>query len=297
MKEVYTLREHHAILHPLCHQIEQRYHPQKTVIIGIQGGQGTGKTTLSNFLKQHLIAHGFRVQSFSIDDFYTSYRERQQLQQKYPNNPFYAIARGLPGTHRVKLLREILRKAKRGEDFTLPVFDKSLHHGAGDISKKSIPVKGRQDFILFEGWCLGLPTVSSKELIRISDNYKLPLRTIDQKLVFHKAVLKNIRPYQPLWKFIDYFIMLKPDSSSLHLRWRRQQERELRQKTGKGMKPQEIQQFVVPYLPFTYVCYEKVRPEVLLRIDEKHRLYPIAHMEHLKHRKLLRQEHPQHENS
>src|SRR3989338_2512617 len=129
MKEVYTLREHHTILHPLCHQIEQRYHPQKTVIICIQGGQGTGKTTLSNFLKQHLIAHGFKVQSFSIDDFYTSYQERLQLQQKYPGNPFYTIARGLPGTHRIEQLQNILQKTKRGEGFTLPIFDKSLHKG------------------------------------------------------------------------------------------------------------------------------------------------------------------------
>ncbi|MDP3733605.1 MAG: hypothetical protein Q8R37_00075 [Nanoarchaeota archaeon] len=272
-KEVYTLREHHTILHPLCHQIEQQYHPQKTVIIGIQGGQGTGKTTLSNFLKQHLAAHGFKVQSFSIDDFYSSYRERQKLHLRYPDNPFYAISRGLPGTHRVKLLRETLRKAKRGEGFTLPVFDKSLHHGGGDISKKTIPIKGRQDFILFEGWCLGLPTVSSKELVRISDKYKLPLRTIDPKHTFHKIVLQFLPSYQPLWKFISYRIMLKPDSSDLHVQWRRQQERELLQKTGKGMKLKEIEQFVMPYLPFTYVCYEKVTPDVVLRINEKHGMY------------------------
>ncbi len=272
-RAIYGPLEHHTILHPLCQRIEQLYHPQKTAIIGIQGGQGTGKTTLSNFLKEHLAVHGFKIQAFSIDDFYTSYQERQQLQKKYPGNPFYAISRGLPGTHRVPLLQETLQNAKRGKNFTLPVFDKSLHKAAGDISKKALSVRGRQDFILFEGWCLGLPKISSSELVRISDKYHLPLRKIDPHLKFHKAVLQYISRYQPLWKFLDCLIMLKPDSSQLHLQWRQQQELELKQKTGRGMSRKEIEHFVIPYLPFTYVCYDKVQPDVLLRINEKHRIY------------------------
>ncbi len=267
--------ENNKVIRLLCQKIPQHYKPKHTIIIGIQGGQGTGKTTVSNFLKQYLMSRGFKVQSFSIDDFYTSYSERQKLQRKYPGNPFYAISRGLPGTHRVKLLQETLQKAKAGKNFVIPIFDKSLHHAAGDISPKSILVTGRQDFILFEGWCLDLPRVSSSELLRVCKKNNILLKKIDPQLKHHKIVLQHIPAYQQLWRKIDFLVMLKPDSVRLHVKWRLQQEQELKKATGRGMSRKEVEQFVAPYLPFTYLIYEKVKPDMLLRINRKHEMYAV----------------------
>lgn len=268
--------ENNKVIRLLCHKIPQHYKPKHTIIIGIQGGQGTGKTTVSNFLKQYLLSQGFKVQSFSIDDFYTSYSERQKLPRKYPGNPFYAISRGLPGTHRVKLLVETLQRAKAGKNFVIPSFDKSLHHAAGDIAQKSIPVTGRQDFILFEGWCLTIPTTTSSELLRVCKKNNIPLRKIDPQLKHHKIVLQHLPAYQKIWKKIDYLIMLQPDAAQLHFKWRWQQEQDLRKATGRGMSRKEVERFVAPFLPFTYLIYEKVKPDMLLHINRKHEIYVVG---------------------
>lgn len=279
-RAIYSNAELQQILFPLLNHLQQRKplhqspKKNKTIIIGLQGGQGTGKTTLGNFLREQLQQKGFRVSSFSIDDYYTSAQERRELQKQYPHNPFYQISRGMPGTHRVSLMKKTLRRLKNGQKVRLPVFDKSLQGGFGDIARKTISIKERQDFVIFEGWCVGIPVVSSKMVVRVCQKNKIDLSGLDPSGQYHKVVLRQSKPYQQLWKYLDYIIMLKPDSSRLHLQWRLQQEQELRKRTGRrGMTNKEIEHFVQVYLPFTYVCYEKVRAEVVLKIDKKHHLY------------------------
>lgn len=272
---VYSSAEVRSVLTPLLHQLQSQYQPGKTKIIGIQGGQGTGKTTLVHFLEHGLRQRGYRVVSFSIDDFYTSYAERKRLARKYPENKFYQISRGLPGTHRVADLLKVLKSLKAGKPTTLPVFDKSLYQAAGDVSKKAIPVTGRQDFVLFEGWCVGIPLVSSAAFIRYCQKGGILLKKIDPLLVDHKVVLQFIKEYQPLWKYLHYLVMLQPTSLELHKKWRLQQERELKQRTGKGMNKKEIEGFVEPYLPFTYLCYEKIKPNIRILVNERHKFYKM----------------------
>lgn len=272
---IYSSHEIRSILIPLLRRLQSQHHPGKTTVVGIQGGQGTGKTTLVRFLEQELRHRGYRIVSFSIDDFYTNYRARKQLARKYPNNPFYQISRGLPGTHRINYLLKVLKALKTGKSVHLPVFDKSLHHAAGDISKQTIPVRGRQDFVLFEGWCLDIPAVSSAEFIRTCRKGGVLLRKLDPLLVHHKVVLRFIKNYQSVWEYLQYLIMLQPTSPELHKKWRLQQEKELKKETGTGMTKREIEEFVEPYLPFTYLCYEKIKPHVKILVNQRHKFYKI----------------------
>ncbi len=268
VKSIYRRQEKNKYLLPLLQQIIQLRRPGRTVVIGIQGGQGTGKTTLSRFLQEAFTKLGYSIESFSIDDFYTSYQERQQLARKYLDNPFYQIARGMPGTHRVNELQQTFQKIKARKPFTIPVFDKSLRNAAGDVAGYKM-VKGKQEFIIFEGWCVGLPLVSWQELLRICRKNRIKAPSPPEA----RVLLRHTAQYQALWKFIDYFIMLKPTSSKLHHRWRLQQENELKQKKRVGMSAAAIQHFVDMFLPLTYVCYEKIKADVILSIDEKHRIY------------------------
>lgn len=281
-KLVYTNKELKNSILPLARKITNLYKKNKTVIIGIQGGQGTGKTTLSDFLKEDLQAAGYKVVTFSIDDFYETYRKRQQLRKKHKNNPFYTISRGLPGTHKVVLLSQTLKRIKAGKRFELPLFDKSLYQGAGNVLKRKVKIRERPDFVLFEGWCLGLPVVSSLSLQRISTKNNIDLKKLDPHKKYHPVVLRYTKSYQKLWKFLDYIIMLKPDSPELHQQWRWQQEEDLRYETGKGMTEQEIEKFVMPYLPFTYVCYEKLKPNILLMVGRSHDVYELLTKKQLK---------------
>ena len=272
---LFSKKEVYSTIKPLAEELILSHQKGKTAIIGIQGGQGTGKTSISIFLKDYLAKQGYKIIAFSIDDFYKSYEERKKLREKYPDNPFYQISRGLPGTHRVSHLKKILKRLKQGQDTEIPVFDKSLHDARGDISKKTIKVKGRKDFVIFEGWCLGLPAVSTKKLAEVSKKNKIPLRSIDPQLRYAKVVLDLAKEYRSLWKFLDITVMLIPDSSELHQKWRYKQERQLKQKTGKGMSKEQVNHFVSLYLPFTYLCYELFHPEFKMMIDKNHVFYRL----------------------
>lgn len=271
----FTKEEEKRIIVPIVEKLSGMHREGKTTIVGIQGGQGTGKTTIVRFLEKQLRKKGFKVQSFSIDDFYRSWKERKKLQEKYPSNPFYQISRGLPGTHRAKFLLETLSKAKAGKNFEIPLFDKSLYDGKGDILSKTRKIKGRQDFVILEGWCVGIPTITSAQLLKVCKKNGINIKKLDQRLKEHKVVLNFIKEYQPLWKLLDYQIMLKADSPEVHKKWRLLQEKRLKATKGEGMSKEEVHAFVEPFLPFTYVCYDLIKPDVKVLIDEKHNFYKI----------------------
>lgn len=269
----FSKKETKEIIDPLADRLIEESKKHKTFIVGVQGGQGTGKTTLVNFLKLKLKQQGFKVQSISIDDFYETYDFRKKLSSKYPGNSFYQISRGMPGTHKVKLLKQTLAKIKAGKPFEIPIFDKSKHGGSGEVSKRKMIVKEKQDFVLFEGWCVGIPKVSSKDMVKICKNNKIPLKKIDPELKYHPIVLKQIKEYLPLWKYLNYLVMLQADSPLLHHKWRLQQERELRKEKHQGMGREDVLAFVDVYLPLTYVCYEKIRPNVRIMVNSRHEFY------------------------
>ena len=272
---IYTPQEQQRVILPLLKKLHQWHQSGKTLVVGIQGGQGTGKTTLVRLLEEILHSAGYAAVSFSLDDFYTPWKERRALQQKYPHNPFYHISRGLPGTHRVQLLKKVLGALKRGKNAEIPRFDKSLHQGAGDVLKKKRKIRERQDFVLFEGWCVGIPPLSASELQRICRKQGIPLDHMDPTGKHQQVVLRFLKHYQPAWAQMDRLIQLQPDSSGFHLQWRLQQEKELREKKRGGMSPQEVKRFTEPYLPFTYACYEKVKPDVKILINKEHTLYAM----------------------
>lgn len=272
----FTKAEEKKIVIPIAEKLQEIHRRGKTTIVGIQGGQGTGKTTVAQFLEKRLKKKGFKVQSFSLDDFYKSYDERQKLQKKFPANHFYQIPRGLPGTHRVKFLLETLKKAKTGKDFEIPVFDKSLYRGKGDILPKTRKIRGRNDFIILEGWCVGIPLVSAHKFLEICKKNSINIKKIDPKLQNYKVVLNFMKEYQPIWKLLDYQIMLKADTPEVHKRWRLLQEKKLKEDKRQGMTKKEVHAFVEPFLPFTYVCYDLIKADAKVLIDEKHNFYRIV---------------------
>ena len=76
------------------------------LVVGINGAQGSGKSTLTKILSM-LLSQGFdkNVVSISIDDLYLTRAERQQLAEDI--HPLF-LTRGVPGTHDVELGKSIL---------------------------------------------------------------------------------------------------------------------------------------------------------------------------------------------
>jgi D-glycerate 3-kinase len=268
---LYSDREREVCLEPLVRLLLERRCPGETVIVGIQGGQGTGKTTLAAYLAGRLEAAGSSVVSFSLDDFYASGDERRRLAFRHPGSPYYRLPRGLPGTHRTEELCRALALLKSGRDLELPVFDKSARDGEGEISGRPVPIRGRQDFVLFEGWCVGMPAASASELRAAARRHRLPPFPDG-----YQEVLGYLGSYQELWEMIDLLVMLYPDSPELHGRWRLEQERDLAVRSGSRLPEERIREMVRLFLPFTYLGYEKIIPDVRLHIDRRHKFYRMT---------------------
>ena len=91
---------------PICEKIYQDYKKNKKIkIIGLTGGQGAGKSTITQIIKLILnYKDNLKVAYFSIDDFYKTLNERTKLSK---NIHRLFKTRGVPGTHDTKFLKKI----------------------------------------------------------------------------------------------------------------------------------------------------------------------------------------------
>ena len=120
---------------PASFWIEKKYKQKgKTLFLGISGGQGSGKTTITGILKIILkIFFKREICIASIDDFYKTLKERDKMSKKI--HPLFKT-RGVPGTHEINLIKKFFNQAERKNftKFHLPKFDKSID----DRLKKNI---------------------------------------------------------------------------------------------------------------------------------------------------------------
>jgi D-glycerate 3-kinase len=114
-----------SFLIPLCNWIAKKADKKKPYFVGLAGGQGTGKTTISSLisiiLKKYFKKNVFRV---SIDDFYKTRKDRSKLSKSI--HPML-MTRGVPGTHDLKLMQTFFKNAKQKKfrSIKVPKFDKS----------------------------------------------------------------------------------------------------------------------------------------------------------------------------
>ncbi|MBB3062318.1 phosphoribulokinase [Microbulbifer rhizosphaerae] len=231
--------EHYYV--PLALWLAGRKEKDKTLVVGICGGQGSGKSTLTDFLQlawEHL---GFGSAGFSLDDIYLTRIERRQLaQQVHP----LLETRGVPGTHDVSLGLETISRLCNSDgdtEIAIPHFDKSIDERTpeGLWPRHRGPV----DILLFEGWCVGArPWENSPEPINALE------REEDSRGVWRNYVNAQLEgPYQQLFAPLDTLVMLKVPDMECVLEWRRLQERKLRARHGNGMSDDEIARFVQHY--------------------------------------------------
>ena len=128
---------------------KKKVEKNKPTVIGLSGGQGTGKTTISTLIKIILEKY-FKLKVFkiSIDDFYKTRKDRIDLSKKI--HPLLKT-RGVPGTHDIDIMLNFFLKVKKNriKNLRLPKFDKSID----DRCKKSqwTRIKKPPSIIIFEG--------------------------------------------------------------------------------------------------------------------------------------------------
>ena len=197
----------------------------KTIFIGLNGCQGSGKTTLGAYLVAQF-KHNYHLNSVScsLDDFYLSQQQRQQLATSV--HPLLKT-RGVPGTHDTLLIKQTLQNfANRKTAWQLAKFDKATDNPLPKAQWQTI--ESPVDVVIFEGWCWGTTAQSQIELIT-------PINTLEKNEdphgVWRNFVNEQIKQhYQKLYQKMHLQVMLKAPSFEQVFQWRLEQEQKLQQK-------------------------------------------------------------------
>ncbi len=248
---------------------------KKTKVIGLTGGQGTGKSTISNILKIILKnAYNLETVIFSIDDFYKTLKDRKKMSKKIID---LFLTRGVPGTHDTKMLFQCIKNLKNNKfkKINIPKFDKSIDDRLQ--KNKWLKVKKKPNIVIFEGWCVGATAQKNKDLN--SPINKLEKQR-DKKKIWRKKVNFELKKnYRKIFNLIDKLIFLKVPSFKYVLKWRLLQEKKLRI-TGRGnktMNDKQIKNFIMYYERLTKHILKSLpkKADVVINIDKKHSLKSI----------------------
>ena len=257
---------------PLSDWIYSIYKKDKeTKIIGLSGGQGAGKSTITEILKFIIKKkYGLELCVFSIDDFYKTKRERAKMSKNI--HPLF-LTRGVPGTHDLNLIVKTIKKLKKRKFKTvlIPKFDKSTDDRFKKIKWQKI--KKRPQIIIFEGWCIGARHQKYIEL-------KRPLNFIEKEydpdLIWRKSINNLLKKrYKKLFNEIDKLVYLKAPSFNHILRWRwlQEQKMKLTLKNKRSMSKSQIKIFIMFYERITKNMmknFSKIS-DLTIFLDESHR--------------------------
>lgn len=242
----FELIEHHYS--HLAEWLMKKRQPGRTFFLGINGAQGTGKTTLAAYLKLALEqGDDWRVAVVSIDDFYLRKSERVQLAENI--HPLLAT-RGVPGTHDINMLMDRidrLRTLQSDETMALPRFDKSLDDRARSDSWPT--VSGPIDLIVLEGWCVGSMPQSMEALREAINDLEECQDASGNWRLYVNEQLEGA--YAELFARLDALVFLQAPNFDAIYRWRVEQEEKLARNSGRGaagiMNHDQIARFIQHY--------------------------------------------------
>ena len=252
---------------------------ENPICLGINGAQGTGKSTLSLFIKIFIEkTESLSVKIISIDDLYLTKKERVQLSLDIHK---LFETRGVPGTHDVEMGYNFIKSClnKKHTNLCLPRFDK--------LTDDRLPknewlfINKNVDIIILEGWCVGAKPQEDKYLIQsinsLEDNYD---REGIWRTYSNNQLKKN---YQLLFELCSFLIMLKAPSFEVIYDWRLKQEMRSKytsdKKLSKRMSPDEITFFVQHYERLTRWMLEDLpsRADVIIELNNNHVMEKIVY--------------------
>lgn len=190
--------------------------------VGINGCQGSGKSTLSDYIAEYLsCTYSLNVIVMSLDDFYLGTIDRNKLAESI--HPMFAT-RGVPGTHNTLLLNSVITQLKeRKSNISIPAFNKATDQPYPEASWKLLDSPA--DIVILEGWCWGVPAQQVSQLIEPVNTLE---RQHDSDGLWRNYVNKQLElNYQPLYQVFDHWVALQAPSFDCVYRWRLEQEQKL----------------------------------------------------------------------
>jgi D-glycerate 3-kinase len=236
----------------------------RPLLIGINGAQGSGKTTLCVFVEALLAhEHGLAVATLSLDDLYCTRAERHRLATIV--HPLLAT-RGVPGTHDLPLATRTLDALLAGSGATaIPRFDKAVDDRR---PRTAWPlVMAPLDVLLFEGWCIAAtPQPESALAIPVNALETSEDPEMTWRLHANRALAGG---YATLFARIDRLVMLRAPGFASVRGWRQQQESHLRSRAGAGagMNPAAVDRFIQHYERLTRDMLAGLSPRADLCFD------------------------------
>jgi len=262
--------EHYS---PLAKWVMNKRRSSETFFFGINGAQGTGKSTLADYLKLVLESEcGWHVAVLSIDDFYLTKAERNQLAEDV--HPLL-VTRGVPGTHDVQMLADCvdrLRVLETNDTMTLPRFDKAQDDRANPDTWPT--VTGPIDLVILEGWCVGSLPQSEEPLSQAINTLE---EHQDASGEWRRHVNEQLQgPYAELFAQLDALVFLQAPNFDAIYRWRVEQEQKLAEISGHGatniMSHEQISRFIQHYERLTRANLETLpaAADVVLELGNDH---------------------------
>ena len=264
-----------SFLIPICFWISNKTKKKRPYFVGLAGGQGTGKTTISSLIKIILTKYfNLKVFRISIDDFYKTRQERISLSKKI--HPML-LTRGVPGTHDINMMLSFFRKvkSKKFKRLKLPTFNKATDDRFD--KKKWYNLKNKPDVIIFEGWCVGAKSEKNNTLKKTINSLE---KAKDQKQIWRKYVNNQLKSkYKKLYSNLNCLIYLRAKNFSLLQKWRLKQERKLwlsskRKSNLKIMSKGDIINFMQTYQRITQNMFRYMPKyaSIILNLNSNHQI-------------------------
>ena len=269
-----------SFLIPICFWIFKKASKKKPLILGLSGGQGIGKTTISSIitliLKKYFKLNIFKI---SIDDFYKTRKERFLLSKKIHS---LLMTRGVPGTHDINIMLNFFKRVKKNnfKSLKLPKFDKAFD----DRCKKNYwyKIKKKPDVIIFEGWCVGARPQKNSILKKSVNSLE---KSNDPNLIWRKHVNDQLKTkYKKLFSYLDCLLYMKAKNFSLLQKWRLKQEKKLwikskNKKNLKLMSKGDIINFMQTYQRITQNMFKDAPKyaSIIFKLNSNHQIKTINH--------------------
>lgn len=262
---------------PLAQQIVQQQLTRKQrLLVGINGSQGSGKTTLSQFLVAYLSqVLNCTAVAMSIDDFYLTKAERKHLSRT--EHPLL-LTRGVPGTHDIELMAQTINTLLTKEPpFSVPRFFKEIDDRAP--IEQWVEIEQTPKVVILEGWCVGCPSQPEVALIEPVNSLEANEDSKGRWRLFANRALEQYQ--QMIFSQFDQLIMLKAPGFHVVKQWRLEQEEKLmaalneNQEQSEIMNAEQIERFIAHYQrisEFGFLAIPQVA-DVVFELNEQREIY------------------------